>query len=181
MGQPYLRYYSSDEPKAGASASQLKLLESYEATSAEASHTFTISEDFNDISELLLIIDGTPTLDHALELILNTRTTGYYVASRRIQSAVETFIDISNASEMQISSIELNGTNTTYAGRVMIHLGKGATSDLIMADFIMASIGQEVGRGYQNTDTTSITSIKVQTSTSTWRVGTRMSLYKIQR
>ncbi len=182
MGQPYLKYYSSDEPKAGGT-SQMKLIESYEATSAESSKTFTITRDFSSTAYLVLEIDLATTAALALTMQLNGVTSGYYSDGRRISAAVEVLIDDSNLSKAYLGTAAiLAGANYIWTGIIKFFLTKADTNHYLKWSAQSWTHGNnQQMQGREQTATDDITSIKIFTSTSTWKIGTRMSLYEVLR
>lgn len=157
----------------------------YEAGGAESSKTFTINPaiNFDDISQLLLVIDLVPTLQLALELKLNGLTATYYLDGSKIVSGTETIIDDSNTSEFIIAdSTIIGGVDARIFGFIHIGVSKGAVTDfpLIVVD-MSAGNGIVHFAGRIATESTEINEIIVETSTSTWKTGSRMTLYKLSR
>lgn len=163
------------------------VLGDYEAAIAEATHTFTFTAvDFDDDSELVLVIDGSATAAFSLLARINADSTNnYLVDGFRVASGVETLIDLNAQTSMDIlNSALIAGANFTFWGTAKFGLMKGATSDFpICYSHMMGAFqaGLESKASRLGVDDTSITDITILTSTSTWKIGTRMTLYKVAR
>ncbi len=168
-----------------AGSGLLTAIESYEASSAEATHTFTFTAiDFDDVSHLLLVIDGSTTAAQQLLLVFNADTSSlYYTDGTSTTGGAETLLDINAAASGEIfSASELYAANQYYLAYIIIGINKGATLDAPTA-IINGSV---YGRARQSitrlhADHADISSIEIKTSTSTWKIGTRMTLYKVAR
>ena len=164
------------------------VLGDYEATVAEGSHTFSFSAvDFDDDSELMLIIDLDPTAAFNLLLRVNgNSTSNYFVDGSRISVNAETLIDLNTQSSFQLASNSVFSL-ANREGFVIAHIGltkAGTTTDVpIIQSFAQGgpATAHESAGGMLNVNTTSISSIVVLTSTSTWKIGSRMTLYKLAR
>jgi len=166
-----------------------ELLDNYEATSAESSHTFTPSSalEFDTYSQIIVVIDGLTTASLALELIVNgQRGANNYlsVGKRFVWTPTETLI-VENSTQYTLATttclpsagssfnVVVSMTcNDTTTGTNRIHIDTNANCGAI--NEIKGGINQSVVY-------TEITEIIVETSTSTWRIGTRMSVYGIKR
>ena len=162
------------------------VLGDYEATSAEASHNFNFTAvDFDDDSYLLLAVDGIATASFDLRIQFNTATTSnYFFDGRTIIAGTETLIDENTQTSAELASTGLiTGADSIFGGAVKIFLGKGAATDMIVAvtEFQSNQPGNQVGGILFNVDTSSITDVTIITSTSTWKIGTRMTLYRVAR
>jgi len=172
---------------AAAGAVLWEVLGDYEAGIAEASHVFSFTAvDFDDDSKIVVVIDGTPTDALALQMRINTlATTVYFSDGRRITGGVETLIDINSANELQLgSSALINGGNNPFTGEAIIFLNKAGTQDrpAVISSFSSSgSLGGEVYASMVNSNEVSITDVEIRTSTSTWKIGTRITVYKVAR
>ena len=161
------------------------LLGTYEALIAEASHVFNFpAVDFSNDSMLVLVVDGSATAALSLQLRINTDATGnYYTDGYRIRNAVETLIDLNlqNQAELANSAI-LTGGGSNFHGTAYILLSATVATDatVIISQFAGDGAEQRV-RGLFNVGSASITDVEVRTSVSTWLIGTRMTLYRVQR
>ena len=162
------------------------VLEDYEAGSAESSHSFSFSAvDFDDDAELVLIIDGVSTL--ALNLLLrmnNITTSNYFYDGRRITGGAETLLDTNTATSITIATNTLlDEANATMFIIIHINLSKGASSidyPAIHCNAYGSRTVEEKISGIINTDQTSISDIDILTSTSSWKIGTRMTFTRWQ-
>lgn len=159
----------------------------YEAAIAEASHVFNFAAiDFDDDSILILVIDGSATLALALQLRINTiATASYNTDGYFIRAGAQTLIDLNGQTTIEIGSATIiNGVNRSFFGEVKIGLNKSGTLDRPKT---LSSLGTDSGSGTQvvngllDSAEASLTDIEVRTSVSTWQIGTRMTLYRIQR
>jgi len=171
----------------GGGGGVLSVIETYEASIAEGSHTFTFAGiDFDDDSELLLVYDLSATAAFSLLMRINGITAlSYFVDGRRITGGAETLIDLNSLGSGQLqSSTIINGANSGATGRVKIGLIKAGTNDKptwSAEGSGSALAGGEVYSGLLFVNMASITSIRIFTSTSTWQIGTRMTLYRLAR
>jgi len=176
---------STYAPASGGGSSLWSVLGTYEAASAEASHLFSFTAvDFDDDSELVLVYDCSATLQLALQCRVNAIAgVAYYQDGRRITGGAETLLDISGVSEWELlSTTALTGVNVPGAGVAHILLPKGGTLDRVkIINHSIASVVNEQLSGAMITATTSLTSVEVLTSTSTWEIGARFTLYKVAR
>ena len=164
----------------------LSVIETHEAAIAESTFTFSFSAiNFDDDSELLLVIDASVTLLLELFLRINAVSTGYYSDGRRITGGTETLIDNNNTAGYQIASSTLfAAVNDTGHAEIRIGLTKGGTFDRVIFDGSIASGSLAMGEkksGMVTGAISSLTDVVVLTTTSTWQVGTRMTLYRVRR
>jgi len=159
------------------------VLGDYEAAAPEASHNFNFPAiTFDDDSMLVLEYDLAPTAVFSLLMRINTNATAnYFVDGRRINGGTETLIDLNSQNTIELINTAITSTLVGLAGRVNIYLGKGATTDRPFIDGIGGSSGQQVIRGQLSNDEVSITDIEIRTSTSTWKIGGRATLYRVSR
>ncbi len=159
-----------------------ELIETHEALIPESTFTFSFPAiDFDDDSELVLVIDIGSTVALNLQLAINgISTLLYFTDGRRIKGGVETLIDL-NQTSFQISSSSI--LFATAFITVQIGLSKAGTNDrpMIFTTASGGNAGNEVTNGALASVTASISSLEVKTTTSTWRTGTRMSLYRVRR
>ena len=159
----------------------------HEATTAESSHNFNFTAvDFDDDSHLVLIIDIASTAALALRLRLNSVTTGDYdMDGRRITGGAETLLDQNSAAFHEIASATLlSGAGKASVLVIQIGLGKAGGGDRPQVHSHASSTASTVDEllsGQLNIAQTDLTDVTVLTSTSTWILGTRMTLYKVAR
>jgi len=160
----------------------------YEATSAEASHTFTFTGvDFDDDSMLVLVLDGSITLGtFALQMTINGVGGGnYHGGGRRIQGGVETLLTFYSTDFFPIADTALfNSVNENFFGIIQIGLHKSGSQDrpLIISEVVGGSqTGDDKIFGNVSDPTGDIDEIVISTPATTWQIGTRMTLYKVAR
>lgn len=163
------------------------VIEDYEATIAESSHTFTINPviDFDDDSMLVLVIDGAPTAALAMECRANgISTANYMFDGSRFAAGAETIIGVDNQTEWDIASTTQVG-GADFQIIVIFQIAKAGASSLdrcnFKSDAYRVGFYEHVGGGLNVGSQTDFDEILVQTSTSTWAIGTRMTLYRVRR
>jgi len=165
----------------------MEVIETHEAVAPESSFVFNFTGiDFDDIAYLVLEIDIGATAQLQLDYRINTiATASYFSDGRRIVSNVETLIDdgASTAGVLCTNTLLSSGNITAFL-YIVISLPKaGGVQDrpMIISSAINNNFTQEQISGILNTDQTEITDVEVRTSASTWRTGTRMTLYQVRR
>lgn len=164
------------------------LIADYEAAVAEASHVFNFPAiDFDDDSMLILVIDLVPTAALTLLMRINTiATANYSYGGRRIENtAVETLIGANNVTSIQLASAAgiLTAATAQASGIIEILLPKAGAPDRPTVHTRLGSSNgsAEVMAGSLKIAQANITDIEILTSVSTWQVGTRITLYRVQR
>lgn len=166
-----------------------ELIANYEAGIVEASHVFSFAAiDFDDVSELLLVIDGAATAVFRLQMRINTLATAvYFTDGRLIAAGVETLIDLNAQTALEVVTAALIlGAGGAFQGKCEIFLNKanGGTEECgVISQFFGLSTGVDSylnGRIFGSA-VPSITDIEIRTTASTWKIGTRMTLYKLKR
>jgi len=163
-----------------------ELLDSYEATGVAATITLSWPAiDFNNVSYLELIFDGSVTLNLGLEVIFNGDTgTDYVQDGRQIRGGTETLLDLSGLAHWILLPDEhIDAVDDTFFGTMKLGITKGGNKQNVHVLInSTANSGSFITAGKNTDDTiTSISSITVTTSTSTWQVGTRMAVYKVKK
>jgi hypothetical protein len=173
---------------AAASGGLWSVLGDYEATGAESTHTFSFTAvDFDDDSELFLVIDGAVTASLSLLIRINgDSSSNYYTSGSRIKGGSETILDINaESSGTLLTNTSLDAADSRFVGTVDIGLMKAATDDVASwRCHILSSAADSqewLGGNLNVSPQNDIDSITVLTSTSTWKTGTRFSLYKFAR
>ena len=169
-----------------APAGGLEVIEDYQATVAEGTKTFSFTAiDFEDVSQLILVIDGSPTATFQLQMQYDSEINTYHNMGRSIPwtdggSPQINIIDSTDAFSILSGSI---GANAPFTNEIKITLSKNASINEPFANIVTTYANTQVvlGSVLGNNDTSDISSIKIFTSTSTWKIGTRMTLYKKNR
>jgi len=166
-----------------------ELLDDYEASVAEGSHTFTPASalEFDTYSKIIVVIDGLTTASFALQLIINgNRASNTYltVGKRFVFTPSETLIS-ENSVQMTLCTATLLGlaaeSFSAYCSLVATDTTTG-TNRLFFESIGHGGADSEIKTGIDQVNAvTEITEIIIETSTSTWRIGTRMSVYGIKR
>lgn len=166
--------------------SLLIMIGDYEASVAEGSHTFNFPAiSFDDDSELILVIDLTPTLTFDLLLRINLNAgASYNTDGRRIGGGIETILFTRGATSVIIASAALiAAVDIGVFGEVKIGKSKGGALDRVRSVSTFYDTGnvQEQMAGVLTVSLANVTDITILTSASTWKVGTRMTLYRVAR
>ncbi len=163
------------------------LIESHIAPGTASSLTFTLLPviDFNDVAYLQLEMDVTPSAQLKLQIQYNgDASANYYMAGKYITAGAETLLTESGQTAGTIT-----GTHTFSAADnsafVLTQIGLiNATNAFVYAvSHIVAQNGSTLEETMTELaiDKTSLTEIKIITSTSTWKANSRFSLYRIMR
>ncbi len=162
------------------------VLGDYEASIAESSHRFSFpAVNFDDDSMLVLVIDGSSSASFNLGIRFNKNSSSYFVDGRRITGGGQTLIDLNGQTFGQIASTSvIAGVDRPFSSEIYIHLNKAGAIKRINCNYMTmgGQIGiQEVATVTLLVNKTNVTDIDILTSTSTWKIGTRMTLYKVAR
>jgi len=164
------------------------LIEDYETTGAEASKVFTFTAiDFEDVSELILLIDGAATAALAVQLRINTVVSAnYYDDGHRLTNSVETLIRNNAQTALTVASATMlaGAYGFSSKSRIMLEKAQAAAAHFPIIYSEANSSNTYAWERYSsilNLNQTSISSVEVRTSTSTLKAGTRISLYKVMR
>jgi len=158
----------------------------YEASIAESTHTFTFAAiDFDDDSMLVLVVDGIATLT-TMELAIQIggdTTANYYSDGFQIESGTETIIDINAQTSARILPATLVRADRVFAGVMNFYLEKGATgNNEPQTTGMMTGIGGMYNvKSQLIADVSSIASVTILAPVSSWKIGTRFTLYKVSR
>lgn len=161
------------------------LIGQYTAAVAEATATISFPAiDMVDDSKLVLVIDGETTA--ALELRMRVNALVgilYFSDGRKITGGVETLIDNSGQTSWALIDSTALGGVADFGGTIDLYLGKAGLNTIKMTflgwvPFTQSNIQLS---GFYNTVQASISSVTLLTSASTWKVGTRFSIYRVRR
>jgi len=173
-------------PFGGGGAVLWTVLGDYEAAIAEGSHNFNFAAvDFDNDSKLVLVISGSVSAAGVSILLrINTDVTANYFGDGfLITAGVEVILDRNALTTMDLSNTTLHsGVNEEFNINADIFLAKSGTFNRPTVGSMSASTrGLQEMAGRLLVVTASITDITVLTSSSTWQIGTRMTLYKVAR
>jgi len=164
-----------------------QVIETYEAAIPEATHTFTFPAiDFDDDSFLMLAVDMGVTAALNLEILFDAFVAAYFTDGSQINSSANNFTDINAATEGQLVPTGgiFSEANAQVIMLVRIGISKAGNRDWTRADISFQGGGAN-GSGHFGVvcqaSNASLTDIIIQTSASTWQVGTRMTLYRVNR
>ena len=163
------------------------VLGTYEASSEEASKTFTFTSiDFDDDAALLLIIDGTVSNGtNTLEIQVDGDTSASYDGQTiQMLQGTQTLADIQNQTSAVIAPAALFAESPEgFFAIVWISLHKPGSQDRPMINASTVAPAQRGSLqfwGSSDTGHSDIASVTIL-SQANWEVGTRMTLYKVAR
>ena len=182
-----------------SSPAQTKILvladTTYEATSAEATKTFTIPaalQNADNVIGYLIFVDGTVDAAGTMELRarINGVSTNSYLSfgSRRIHATgVETAVTVAAAAQMTVVDVTaLPAIDYSFTGwlLVMNTNTSGPQDEQPLVESSFTTIGANLFSQQMNhllaSVQATITSITILASTN-WRIGTRITCYAIKR
>jgi len=162
----------------------LELLDKHVATGTEASYTFTPVGAINDTkySYILVIVSLKQTAAFVTEMIVNASVgTTNHTTGRRFTGSGETDISIASAAHIQLLTV--TGSADHVFGEVKIFCPSYGTSDIYTYSTFCSGAGNRQDMCTSQTTGThaEITSIKIETSTSTWIAGSTFAVYGVKR
>ena len=170
-----------------SSSALWSVLGTYEASSAEATKTFTFTAvDFDDDSVLFLEIDGgASAATNTLEIQVDGDTSASYDGQTiQMLQGTQTLADISNQTSAVIAPAALFAEgNEGFLALVWIGLHKSGNQDRPMINastLTPAQRGSLQFWGCSDTAHDDIGSVTIL-SQANWQIGTRMTLYKVAR
>ncbi len=171
-------------PNYKSRSATLTSIATYVATGAEATKTLSFSAlDFDSDSEILVVVDGGATASLQLELQINGLTGSvYYHDGSYISGSTETLVQANTTAFWPLASTTLiPAANSNFFGTIKIGLNKAGNLDRPMYSSQFQGDGTQVMGGQHAATISSINSITIKTSTSTWQIGTRITVYKLSR
>jgi len=149
--------------------------------------TFNLSPaiDFDNVSMLVLEFDGAFDLATNLLLSINGINSNYAIYGRRIKAGVKTLIQFTNQAFETIASNNLvTANNDILHSLVYMTVNKAPTFKEVGFQIFSNGLtvnGNEVLSGSLNFVAGIITINQVIVSSGGWQVGTRITLYKVNR
>ncbi len=162
-----------------------RLLDDHEATGTEAIYTFTKTLTTDDYSAIEIYITGLTSATLALEMVLNgsESTNNYSYGLYCTASAIATLAKTGADAMTLLSATSLSSTDP-FTGKIIITLEDQDAAYNVSAYSVFQAANNNRSESMfhtNNQNLTSITSITIQTSTSTWTSGTRILIYGVQR
>jgi len=163
------------------------IIETYEATVAENSHLFSFPAiDFDDFSELILVMDIVASASMSLSCRINADATANYdTHGKRIFAGADTFVNQTNATSGLLCTSNVLGANQNF-GNIVAHIGlpKGSTASSNHPSWTVYTSGDfgelEMLACVLTVDKSDISSIELRGS-SNWKIGSRATLYRVKR
>jgi len=166
-----------------AGGGKLELIEDYtEGSSTGTTKTFTVTEDPDNSS--CLVIDYSLGVSGSCDILLqlngNAGTGEYEINGTSIDGGTETLIGASSTSFEVCPSEILSAGDSTGCGRIIIYTPEAGTT---RPSILATATGQNTARYYSIAGcmfvaTSSITSIVVKVSTSSWKQNSNITLYR---
>jgi hypothetical protein len=152
---------------------------------AESSHTFKLFPiDPKKYSKIILEWSLEATASLSLELKLNAITSAYYISGNSNIGTTTANIDDPNTSEWILadSSLILDIASREASGKVELFVRNLSPINFIygISEAVGATRGSELRGLSTNIGTPKIEDIILETSTSTWKIGSRFNVYGIK-
>ena len=163
----------------------LSVLGTYEAESAEATHTFTFTAvDFEDDSLLILEFDGNASAIMAITIRINGESGSVYLTDgTTVAGGTQVILDDNNdtSGSLWTAATQSDG-GRAFAIVANISLSTGGNSDNYPEILSRACMwdGVQTSRVNVSAGETSITSVEILSSDN-WEIGARATLYKLAR
>ena len=168
---------------AAAGGGKLELIEDFtESGATGTTKTFTVTEDPDDSSCLVLdySIGVSGSTDILLQINGHVGAGQYEINGTSIDGGTETLINASSTSFEVCPSEILTADSSTGCGRIIFYTPEAGTT---RPSILATATGQNTARYYSIAGcmfvaTSSITSIIVSVSTSSWKQNSNMTLYR---
>ncbi len=161
---------------------RLDLLDHHLATGTEATYTYTKTLDMKvTYREILIIITGKATAAFNLAIKLNAQTDYDYAQLMGDTTTASAALAAAQANVPLLTSAIIDGAVPFYQ-KLTIACNDADDTLMCLSHGSAPHEGQEV-KAFQAMagSTTTITSIEILTSTSTWIAGTEISIYGLKR
>ncbi len=157
------------------------LLDHHLATGTESTYTFTKNLDMKlQYREITLIITGKATAALAMQLLINA-ATDYDFAQIEHDTTTGTFAIAAAATELGLlGNVILDGAKPFHL-KVTIVLNDATDTYMIQSWASAPHEGQLLYTSEDQTSSTTITSLQIKASTSTWIAGTEITIYGLPR
>jgi len=171
---------------APAGGGKLELIEDFtESGATGTTKTFTVTEDPDDSSCLVIdySIGASASFDLLLQINGNTGAGEYEINGTSIDGGTETLINASSTSFEVCPSEILSAGDSTGCGRIIFYTPEAGTT---RPSILATASGQNSARYYSIAGcmfvaTSSITSIVVSASTSSWKQNSNITLYRCSK
>ncbi len=180
-----LNAYIQAKLDAQTNLGQQKLIETHRAITTETSYTFNFTQP--DMDNEYLVLDGflIPTLNFTPQCVFGDGTGAFYgTHSARLDASSWLFFSDSAQTKGTLFMQQLVQPSSYTKFRTEIFWKDGTTKELGWTTIAMTSDGNApcfAGGNYNNSGITTLDQLVVSTSTSTWKAGSVISLYKVTR
>jgi len=161
----------------------LSVLGTYEATSAESSHTFSFTAvDFEDDSLLILEFDGNAQDIQTINIRLNEDSNGVYNSDGTIiASGGQTIFDTNSQTSGSLMGVVMadGGRAMSVIAYISLSIPSSDKYPMILSRG-QTNEGVQTSRVLMGVNTANITDVEVLSS-GTWEIGARATLYKLAR
>ena len=169
----------------GVGAGKLELLNSQKASGAVANFTYTPATALNlstTYSEIIVLIQGVTTATCIVELVINqlggTVYSNEYVLN---DTATVSGVESLGQAEWVLIPAALMDNPRIFSARAHITLDENDTNFLMHGQAIAAGEGSIIYSGDLGVSGSTITEVKVETSTSTFAINTTFMVYGVRR
>ena len=173
---------------AAAGGGAWSVIGNYEATSEEATTTFSsLAVDFDDYSEVVVICDMANAANADVKIQINGDTsTSYFTDGWQIQNGTDTVIDRNSLDSMLIMPTALGQNNEwTCINHIQLSGTTGGGDNMPNMNTVGRGEGLNGGSymvtGALRSTETNIDSVTVLTDGANWRIGSRITVYKVAR
>jgi len=163
-----------------------RVLDDHIATGAESTHTFTPATalDFDDISRIVFVMDGDVTGNLEMLIRINGLSTASYMwTGIQSSSGVNTGFTAFSQTASEIMPTITANSEFRLEGTILKNQGGddnefGGESNVYRS--ANARVWQQLNWSLTTTLTT-LSSVEILTSASTWKIGTRITMYGVNR
>ena len=167
-------------PEWAALSSSYEVLDNHTASGTEASYTYTpgAALDFATYSKIIIEFMGSSTATFTLQLVLNgivgtdNFARGFYVDGSAI-----THRNVGSTSSMELCLNTVNGAGNLFG---TTEICSKVTALTCKSMYTCSGTDSSQYMNGTSVGATTVTSIKLQTSTSTWTTGTRITIYGVK-
>jgi len=170
---------------AAAGGGTWEILDFHEAASAESTYTFTPASPLSvdDYSAIAIFIDGETTASLILQLVINGLTTGNATRGFRTTGSGIVHISLLSQAQLQLLSSVAIASSYQIQGYCYVSIIDIGSKDVAAQSWFHATnnLNQEFYSHNVGATETTYISFQIKTSTSTWKIGTKITIYGIKR
>ena len=177
----YEGIYQDDRPLQ-VNQGSLVLLGRHIAAIAESTFTFNFADvKYTKYSEILIKVNGGATASLELQAVINSLNSGISQNGFTAIGASLTVVNLSSRSSIQLASTSVLTGATDFVGTILLKRNASGIWEVADCDFTGYAVGKEVTSASLGSPTlTTLNTLVIQTSTSTWKVGTEFEIYGVK-